>query len=47
MLARKIKTGENKMEQKEVALSVSKAILNGEWDKLNGILDDSFTYTGD
>ena len=35
------------MEQKEVALSVSKAILNGEWDKLNGILDDGFTYTGD
>ncbi len=35
------------MEQKEVALSVSKAILNGEWEKLNGILDDNFTYTGD
>ena len=35
------------MEQKEVALSVSKAILNGEWDKLNGILSDDFTYTGD
>lgn len=35
------------MEQKDVALSVSKAILNGEWDKLNGILDDNFTYTGD
>ena len=35
------------MEQKEVALSVSKAILNGEWDKLSGILSDDFTYTGD
>jgi predicted ester cyclase len=35
------------MEQKEVALSVSKAILAGEWDKLNGILSDDFTYTGD
>lgn len=35
------------MESKEVALSVSKAILNGEWDKLNGILSDDFTYTGD
>ncbi len=35
------------MEQKDVALSVSKAILNGEWDKLSGILDDNFTYTGD
>lgn len=32
---------------KEVALSVSKAILNGEWDKLSGILSDDFTYTGD
>lgn len=35
------------MEQKDVALSVSKAILNGEWDKLSGILSDDFTYTGD
>ena len=35
------------MEQKEVALSVSKAILNGEWQKLDVILDDGFTYTGD
>ena len=35
------------MEQKEIALSVSKAILNGEWDKLSGILSDDFTYTGD
>ena len=35
------------MDQKEVALSVSKAILNGEWDKLSGILSDDFTYTGD
>lgn len=35
------------MESKEVALSVSKAILNGEWNKLSGILSDDFTYTGD
>lgn len=35
------------MESKEVALSVSKAILNGEWDKLDGILSNDFTYTGD
>jgi len=35
------------MEQKDVALSVSKAILNGEWEKLSGILSDDFTYTGD
>jgi hypothetical protein len=38
---------EKTMDQKEVALSVSKAILNGEWDKLSGILADDFTYTGD
>ena len=35
------------MESKDVALSVSKAILNGEWDKLDGILSSDFTYTGD
>ena len=35
------------MESKDVALSVSKAILNGEWDKLDGILSNDFTYTGD
>lgn len=35
------------MDQKEAALSVSKAILHGEWDQLTGILSDDFTYTGD
>ena len=36
------------MEQnKEIALSVSKSILNGEWEKLNGLLADDFTYSGD
>jgi predicted ester cyclase len=36
------------MEQnKEIALSVSKSILNGEWEKLNGLLADEFTYSGD
>ncbi len=34
-------------KNKEVALSVSKAILNGEWEKLKGVLADDFTYTGD
>ncbi len=28
-------------------LSVSKSILNGEWEKLNGLLADDFTYSGD
>lgn len=32
---------------KEVALSVSRAILNGEWAALDGLLDKGFTYTGD
>lgn len=36
------------MEQnKEIALSVSKSILNGEWEKLNGLLAEEFTYSGD
>jgi len=32
---------------KETALGVSKAILNGEWQVLDGLLSDGFTYTGD
>ncbi|MEQ1901578.1 MAG: ester cyclase [Devosia sp.] len=35
------------MENSEVALSVSKAILNGQWDRLTTILAEGFTYTGD
>ncbi len=34
-------------ENKEVALNVSRAILNDEWDKLDSLLADDFTYTGD
>ena len=34
-------------EKKEIALGVSKAIMNGEWDKVAELLDDSFTYVGD
>ncbi len=34
-------------ENKEVALSVSRAILNAEWNKLASLLSDDFTYTGD
>lgn len=32
---------------KNIALSVSRSILEGDWRRLNGLLDDSFTYTGD
>ncbi len=34
-------------EKKEIALNVSKAIMNGEWEKVDDLLDDSFTYVGD
>ncbi len=34
-------------QNKEIALNVSKAIMNGEWDKVDGLLSDDFTYTGD
>lgn len=32
---------------KEVALGVSRAILEGEWATLDGLLAPDFTYTGD
>lgn len=32
---------------KDTALAVSRAILNGRWDELDGLLDPNFTYTGD
>lgn len=35
------------MQMKDVALSVSKAILQGEWGTLSSILADDFTYSGD
>ncbi|OHD14920.1 MAG: hypothetical protein A2086_02440 [Spirochaetes bacterium GWD1_27_9] len=43
-----LKTGEDKMEKnKEIALGVSKSIMSGDWDKVNQLLDDNFTYIGD
>jgi steroid delta-isomerase-like uncharacterized protein len=33
--------------KKEVALGVSKAILDGDWAALDGLLAEDFTYTGD
>ncbi len=41
---------EVKMEtthNKETALNVSKAIMTGQWNKVNELLDDSFQYIGD
>ena len=36
------------MEQnKEIALNVSRAIMNGEWDKVEYLLADDFQYIGD
>ncbi len=32
---------------KEVALAVSRSILEGDWKKLDQLLDKDFTYTGD
>ncbi len=35
------------MDNKETALSVSRAILNGTFNDLDRLLTDDFTYTGD
>jgi len=32
---------------KETALNLSKAIMNGKWDKADALLDENFTYIGD
>jgi len=34
-------------ENKEIALNVSRAIMDGRWNELDGMLADTFTYTGD
>lgn len=36
-----------KEQVKEIALAVSKAILEARWNDLDNLLDDKFTYTGD
>ena len=33
--------------KKEICLEVSKAISAGEWDKVENLLDENFTYIGD
>jgi predicted ester cyclase len=34
-------------QNKEICLGVSKAIMNGEWDKVDNLLADDFQYIGD
>lgn len=38
---------ENKSETAQTAIAVSRSILEGNWAKLDSLLDDNFTYTGD
>lgn len=33
--------------RKEIALAVSRSILKGDWNTLDSLLDEKFTYTGD
>ena len=33
--------------RKEIALAVSRSILKGDWNTLDSLLDENFTYTGD
>ena len=40
----------SKMEtsaNKEITLGLSKAIMNGQWDKVDALLDENFQYIGD
>ncbi len=46
-VAKFIITDENKSETAQTAYAVSKAILEGNWEKLDTLLDANFTYTGD
>ena len=35
------------MENADIALSVSKAILGGDWSRVSDLLSEDFSYTGD
>lgn len=35
------------MNNKEIALLVSKSIMNGDWEKLDSLLHEDFSYSGD
>lgn len=44
------KKQDNKMEtsvNKEITLNLSRAIMTGQWDKVDALLDDNFKYIGD
>lgn len=44
------KKNSKKMEtqtNKEIALGLSRAIMDGQWDKVDALLDDNFIYIGD
>ncbi len=34
-------------QNKKIALGVSQAIMNGDWEKVDELLDDNFIYVGD
>lgn len=34
-------------QRKEIALGVSQAIMNGDWETVNSLLSDDFQYIGD
>jgi predicted ester cyclase len=38
---------ENTTATAQTAVAVSRSILEGDWAKLDGLLDENFTYTGD
>ena len=40
-------TDENESTTAQTAYAVSRAILEGNWEKLDSLLDTNFTYTGD
>jgi len=46
-VAKLIVIGENLSANTNVAVSVSQSILEGNWAKLDSLLDKDFTYTGD
>lgn len=46
-VAKFIITDEHKSEAAQTAYAVSRAILEGNWEKLDTLLDPKFTYTGD
>lgn len=45
--AKLIVIDEHKSATAQTAMAVSRSILEGNWTKLDSLLDDNFTYTGD